>query len=284
MSIFNNFGKKMKTVSSKTEKTKTAFSSNLKTQSKIKESLLSKFPKSFLESQIREKSSSFAALDKLKGSKIVSFPAAVDAIQDIVADATASPEPTATPSAEASPIVAPGSEIQPIFSSSQQSILFLPNLANGEKYFGGILLAALEKPRIVGAMENEITSNGIPKECVLFIKRLDTSKYFEEKYTILRRAHFYESEYYEIGSLVGSQISLDKKYAKIASEYFPSYKDLITFTDANLNAHQSYVYKIRVEYRELSEQEKKQRFSPSLSNFAAARTIGNVLFNSEGEE
>jgi hypothetical protein len=288
MSIFNNFGKKMKTVSAKSEKTKTAFSSNLTTQSRIKESLLSKFPKSFLEGQVREKDSNFSALDKIRGSKIVSFPSLTDAVRDAVGGIRIPSEPrpappSTTPPPE-SPIVAPGTQIEPIFSSSQQTILFLPNLGNSEKLFGGIVLSVLEKPRIVGALENEIISNGVPKECVLFIKRLDTSKYFEQKYTILRRAHFYENEYYQIGSLTGDQISMDKKYAKIAEEYFPSYKNLITFTDANLNAHQSYAYKIRVEYRELTEREKTQRFSPSLSGFADIGRLGPQLFNSEGEE
>ncbi len=292
MSIFNNFGKKMKTISAKSEKSKTAFSSNLTTQSRIKESLLSKFPKSFLEGQVREKDSNFSALDKIRGSKIVSFPSVTDAIRDAVGEIRIPSDPRLTaPSAPSSdtqpqtPVVAPGTEIEPIFSSSQQSVLFLPNLINSEKLFGGIILSVLEKPRIVGALENEIISNGVPKECVLFIKRLDTSKYFEQKYTILRRAHFYENDYYEIGTLTGDQISMDKKYAKVASEYFSSYKNLITFTDANLNAHQSYVYKIRVEYRELTEQEKNKRFSPFLSpGLASVGRLNAELFNPEGEE
>lgn len=304
MSVFNNFkSKSLKSVVGTKTKTKGVLSSNILKTTKIKNSLLSKFPKAVIESQTSAVPTTIPALNKIGDSRIVSVPNLVqdqtDRIRNLVGDRISTTVPTTTepeassPSTSGTPtpdlesvqpILETGTSIEPTFSSSQQSVLFLPSLATSEKFFGNVL-EALEKPRIVGVLENEMTTNGIPKECVLFIKRLDTSKYMEEKYTIFRRATFYENEYYEIGSLTGEQISMDKKYAAVASENFPSQKNLITFVDTNINAHQSYSYKIKVNYRKLTDQEVRNKsLSGRLSGLNLIDNLGVRLFNPDGEE
>ena len=225
---------------------------------------------------IFENNKSLSKIKDLAGSRVVLQPSVVDEIRSPSLTSSVPSVPSAPSSPESSEIQA-GTQIEPIFSSSQQSSLFLPSLTNSEKFFG-IILDSLSKPRIVGILENEIVSNGIPKESVIFIQRLNTEKYFELKYTILRRATFYETNYYEVGELTGDSISLGQAYANIAKEYFPNYKNLITFVDTNLNAHQSYAYKIKVEYRELTEEEKsskKFRVNPLLSEI----NFNSSLFN-----
>lgn len=299
MSIFNNFkSKNLKSAVESTKQTKGVFNSKISKTAKIKASVFSKFPKAVIDSQVSAQSKfDSPILDRIAGSRIVSIPLLTDSQADAIREITqpsnstqgsavpTPPSPVVPPTIEPTPILESGVDIEPVFSSStQQSILFLPSLATSEKFFGNIL-KNLEKPRIVGILENEMTANGIPKESVLFIKRLDTTKYFEERYVILRRATFYENEYYEIGSLSGQEITLDQKYAVVASINFPSYKNLITFVDNNINAHQSYSYKIRVEYRELTDQEKRSKsLLGRAPNLNLTGLLTTQLFNADGEE
>lgn len=166
------------------------------------------------------------------------------------------------------PVSLPDEEV---LETTNQALLFQPSINYLEKFVGISTLAVSDRPFIAGILENGILENGIPKESVLFIRRINTQKYKEVKYTILRRASFYEDEFFPIGELSGTNISLDSRYIQIADEFFPEHNrnSLITFTDTNLLPHQSYVYRVKIEFREWSDKEKQD-----LSN--TLRRVGQI--------
>lgn len=151
----------------------------------------------------------------------------------------------------------------------------------------GILLEGFDKPAVLGILENDIISNGFPRESTLFMRRVNTDKFKEIKYTIFRKAIFYETAYFQIATIDGNKIVVDEKYKKFAENNFNTeLKQMFTFTDTNLRINQVYAYKLKAEYRELSDREKATKnknfevFNETIGN-SINRNIGIDFFSND---
>lgn len=166
--------------------------------------------------------------------------------------------------------------------SASQPLLIDPGTIPSES-FSGLYLELLDRPQIIGTLENRVV-RGFPAESVVFIKRVNTSKYFEIGYKIYRKAIFYERDFKLVANLEGDKISADEQYTDfIKNDLNLSPKRVITFVDSNLRKNQVYAYKVRVEYRELTEEERKNRSNldvyKELANIVSSNLFSGLLFN-----
>lgn len=124
----------------------------------------------------------------------------------------------------------------------------------------GTELLSEEKPRIALILSTHLNSNRIPTETVIFIKRINSIKYRDIAYTILRKNIFTENDFRQIIRIVSNKFSIDPLYTNIANKLFSPEErsSIISFTDRFLQPNSSYAYKIKVEFEILSREEQIQ--------------------------
>lgn len=114
----------------------------------------------------------------------------------------------------------------------------------------GAPLLPQEKPKMLLILSTRLNANRIPSENILFFKRLNSSRYRDVVYTILRKDIFIESNFRIIGTIRSDKFKIDTLYIEIARKILPGgdLKDIVSFNDINLTANRSYAYKLKVDF------------------------------------